>query len=98
MLSLPLLEQFRAQQARIESGLKAAESAASDGPLADYSTKGVENQRLSGGIAGVIGVGTTLVLGGGLFWLLRRRRTDETDGSDRVDAVGSSGPTAGARS
>ncbi|MBM7515935.1 PDGLE domain-containing protein [Nocardioides nitrophenolicus] len=42
-------------------------------PFADYSTKGVDDARLSGGIAGVAGVLLTLGLGGGLFWVLRRR-------------------------
>lgn len=42
-------------------------------PFADYSTEGVDDARLSGGIAGVAGVLLTLGLGGGLFWVLRRR-------------------------
>jgi len=42
-------------------------------PLADYGVKGVGNERLSGGLAGVIGVVVTLAVGGGLFLLLRRR-------------------------
>ena len=42
-------------------------------PFAGYDTKGVDNERLSGGIAGVAGVGLTLLIGGGLFWVLRRR-------------------------
>jgi len=48
-----------------------------DSPLADYRTKGVEDERLSGGIAGVVGVGLVLVLMGGLGYALRRRRTSE---------------------
>jgi hypothetical protein len=44
-------------------------------PVADYGVKGVENERLSGGLAGVLGVGVTLALGGGLFLVLRRRST-----------------------
>ena len=31
-------------------------SAASDGPFAGYSTKGIDDARLSGGVAGVVGV------------------------------------------
>lgn len=42
-------------------------------PFEDYATKGVENPRLSGGVAGVAGVLLTLVIGGGLFRVLRRR-------------------------
>lgn len=44
-----------------------------DSPLSDYGVKGVDNARLSGGLAGVIGVGAVLLVGGGLFWVVRRR-------------------------
>ncbi|MFE3070881.1 energy-coupling factor ABC transporter permease [Streptomyces sp. NPDC059247] len=53
---------------------KAEEHAAADSPLADYGVKGVEAPRLSGGLAGVIGVGATLAVGTGAFWTVRRRR------------------------
>lgn len=46
---------------------------ATDSPFADYSTRGIDDRRLSGGIAGVVGVLVTLGLGSGLFLLLRRR-------------------------
>ncbi|MEV6330711.1 energy-coupling factor ABC transporter permease [Streptomyces sp. NPDC051909] len=49
--------------------------AAADSPLADYGVKDVSNARLSGGLAGVIGVGATLAVGTGAFWVVRRRRT-----------------------
>lgn len=42
-------------------------------PFQDYATKGVDDARLSGGVAGVAGVLLTLVIGGGLFRVLRRR-------------------------
>jgi cobalt/nickel transport system permease protein len=59
-----------------DKGLSAQEKphAAGNGPLADYSVKGVENQRLSGGLAGVAGVALTVVAGGGVFYVIRRRR------------------------
>ena len=57
-------------------------SATADGPFAGYSTKGIDNDRLSGGVAGVVGSLATLLIGGGLFWVLRsRRRTDAPDGT-----------------
>jgi len=56
----------------------AEDSPSADSPLADYGTKGVENDRLSGGLAGVAGVVLTLGLGGALFLALRRRRPDES--------------------
>jgi hypothetical protein len=48
-------------------------------PLADYDTEGVANERLSGGLAGVAGVGVTLLIGGGLFTLIRRRTDVDRD-------------------
>ncbi|MFD4789446.1 energy-coupling factor ABC transporter permease [Streptomyces sp. NPDC058459] len=45
----------------------------SDSPLADYGVKDVANARLSGGLAGVIGVGVTVVAGTAVFWAVRRR-------------------------
>nr|WP_239149671.1 energy-coupling factor ABC transporter permease [Streptomyces sp. SID12501] len=56
---------------------KAEDHAAADSPLADYSVEGITDGRLSGGLAGVIGVGVTIVAGTGVFWAVRRRRTDE---------------------
>lgn len=52
---------------------RAGDHRTADGPLADYQTKGVDNERVSGGLAGVIGVGVTLAVAGGLFWVVRRR-------------------------
>ena len=44
-----------------------------DGPLADYGVKGIENERLSTGTAGVIGVIATAGVSTGLFFVLRRK-------------------------
>ncbi|MFG3291594.1 energy-coupling factor ABC transporter permease [Streptomyces sp. NPDC048179] len=54
---------------------KVEEHASADSPLADYGVKDVSDARLSGGLAGVIGVGTTVVAGSAVFWAVRRRRT-----------------------
>ncbi|WP_167736096.1 PDGLE domain-containing protein [Nocardioides sp. 503] len=51
----------------------ADEPKTSDSPFADYQTAGVEDERLSGGLAGVVGVGLVLVLAGGLAYAVRRR-------------------------
>ncbi|MFI5685978.1 energy-coupling factor ABC transporter permease [Streptomyces sp. NPDC051636] len=58
---------------------KKAERHASDGsPLAGYGVKDISDARLSGGLAGVIGVGVTVVGGSTVFWVVaRRRRTSE---------------------
>ena len=47
-----------------------------DGALADYGVKGVENPRLSTGLAGVIGVVATGVVSTGIFMLVRRKSGD----------------------
>ncbi|MEU8940797.1 energy-coupling factor ABC transporter permease [Streptomyces goshikiensis] len=56
---------------------KVEEHAAAGSPLADYSVKDVTDARLSGGLAGVIGVGVTVVVGTGIFWTVRRRRAQD---------------------
>jgi cobalt/nickel transport protein len=45
----------------------------SESALADYGVKGLENERLSVGVAGLIGVVATGAISGGLFLLLRRK-------------------------
>lgn len=65
---------------------EAKEHAAKDSPLADYGVKDVSNARLSGGLAGVIGVGATLVAGSGAFYVVsRRRRKNDDDADHRTD-------------
>lgn len=56
----------------------ATDHAAAAGPLADYATKGVADERLSTGLAGVMGVAATGLVMGGLLLVLRRR-TDTAD-------------------
>ncbi|MFJ9207143.1 energy-coupling factor ABC transporter permease [Streptomyces sp. NPDC102264] len=46
-----------------------------DSPLADYGVRDLDDARISGGLAGVIGVGATVAVGSGVFWVVRRRRT-----------------------
>lgn len=53
-----------------------AHDSATDGsPLAGYGVSGIESERLSVGLAGVIGVGVTFLVAGGAFLLIRRRET-----------------------
>lgn len=56
---------------------KAKPHAASDSPLAGYGVQDIKDARLSGGLAGVIGVGVTVVAGSAVFWAVRRRRADD---------------------
>ncbi|MFB7914640.1 energy-coupling factor ABC transporter permease [Streptomyces sp. NPDC056061] len=65
---------------------KTEEHASKDSPLADYGVKDISDARLSGGLAGVIGVGGTVVVGSGVFYVLRRRRTPDTRSGTAADA------------
>lgn len=59
----------------------AGEHATGESPFADYAVGG--NEALSG-VAGIVGVLVTLLVAGGLFWLLRRRAAGAAP--DRDDA------------
>jgi len=55
----------------------AQESAVEDSPLSGYEVAGVDNERISGGLAGVIGVASTAAISFGLFYALRRFKKDQ---------------------
>jgi len=52
----------------------AKDSAVSGSPLSDYGIVGLDNERLSVGLAGVIGVVATALVALALFGLLRKKR------------------------
>ena len=52
-------------------------SAVEESPLAGYGVAGVKNERISGGLAGVIGVASTAAISFGLFYGLRRFKKDK---------------------
>ncbi|MCF6522272.1 energy-coupling factor ABC transporter permease [Streptomyces sp. JJ36] len=66
-------------------------------PLADYGVEDIANARLSGGLAGVLGVGATLAAGSGMFLAVRRRRA-ATAGTPALGTspAGASAPADGA--
>ena len=64
-------------------GDSAEDSAVSDSPIADYQVTGVDDQRLSGGLAGLLGVGIMALLSTGLFWLVRRRGSHDEPADSR---------------
>ncbi|GGM04417.1 hypothetical protein GCM10010129_55010 [Streptomyces fumigatiscleroticus] len=66
---------------------KEKEHAAAGSPLAGYGVKDITDARLSGGLAGVIGVGVTVVAGSAVFWAVRRRRTDDVSPADTSSAT-----------
>jgi len=57
--------------------------ATGDGPLAGYDAAFIEDGRLSGGVAGVIGVLVVLGLAGGLTFVVRRRAPASASAEDR---------------
>ncbi|MFB6509754.1 energy-coupling factor ABC transporter permease [Streptomyces virginiae] len=69
---------------------KVEEHAAANSPLADYGVKDVDDARLSGGLAGVIGVGVTVVASTGIFWAVRRRRTEDLTATSTAPSTSAS--------
>ncbi|MBW1597662.1 energy-coupling factor ABC transporter permease [Streptomyces sp. JJ38] len=67
---------------------QAEDSATADSPLADYGVEGVDNERLSGGLAGLIGVTAALGVGTGFYLLARRREAGRNAaGTPRRESV-----------
>ncbi|MER7442397.1 PDGLE domain-containing protein [Micromonospora avicenniae] len=67
-----------------------------DSPLADYGVRGIENGFLSTGLSGVLGVLLTFAIGGGAFWLLRRRSSGAAVDGATSGAVAAAGRDASA--
>ncbi|MDN5895576.1 MAG: PDGLE domain-containing protein [Nocardioides sp.] len=63
----------------------AEDSPTADSPFADYGVKGVDDERISGGLAGVIGCVAVLGLAGGLFFLIGRRGSADDEAKDESD-------------
>ena len=55
-------------------------------PFAGYGTKGIGNERVSKGVAGVVGSLIVLVLAGGVTLLVRRRSPEAGSGDEREPA------------
>jgi cobalt/nickel transport system permease protein len=53
----------------------AEDHALADAPLADYGVEGVDNARLSTGLAGIIGVALCFAVGAGVFLGIRALRS-----------------------
>lgn len=63
------LEKVAGDEGFLDAG---KDSAASGSPLADYALSGIENERLAGGLAGVIGVLLTIAFGTLVFYVVSR--------------------------
>ena len=55
----------------------AKDSAVANSPLADYGIKGIDNARVSGGLAGILGIIATGAVGGALFMFIRKKPVDK---------------------
>lgn len=66
----------------------AEDSAAADSPLSDYGVSGIDDERVSVGLAGVIGVVVVGLVAFGLFWWLGRR----SPASEESEPVPGAGP------
>ena len=64
------LEKVAEDEGFLES---AEDSALSNSPLADYGLAGLDSERLSVGIAGVVGVVATAIIALALFTLIKKR-------------------------
>lgn len=64
------LEKVAEDEGFLES---AKDSALSNSPLADYGLAGLDSERLSVGIAGVVGVVVTAIIALALFTLIKKR-------------------------
>lgn len=75
----------------IDQGFDATETehATADGPFAGYAVKGVDDEGLSTGLAGVAGVALTFGIGVGLFLVVGRRKGSR----DEEDATSATAPT-----
>jgi len=51
----------------------AKDSAVANSPLADYGIKGIDNARVSGGLAGILGIIATGAVCGALFMFIRKK-------------------------
>jgi cobalt/nickel transport protein len=61
----------------------AAPHRADGSPFAGYATRGIDDARVSGGVAGVVGGALVFVIAGGLFLAVRRRDRDAGDEDSR---------------
>lgn len=76
------LEKVAGDKGFLEAG---ADSSVAGSPLADYAVQGIENERLAGGLAGIIGVLLTIAVGTLIFYVVsrisrRRRRSARAQG------------------
>ena len=70
---------------------QAEDHAFADWPIADYAVSGIENERLAGGLAGVIGVTITFLVGGAIVAAVLRLRPRARASADRPSGGAAAG-------
>ena len=65
------------ERVSIEKGFDetATDHALAEGPLADYAVSGVQDEKLSTGLAGILGVALCFAIGAGIFLVIRAVRS-----------------------
>jgi hypothetical protein len=69
----------------------AEEHALDDSPLAGYAVEGIDNEKLSKGLSGIIGVALTFGIGMIIFGLVVRRNEGQNDGQNEMSGTPSGG-------
>lgn len=75
------LEKVAGDQGFLEAG---RDSGFAGSPLADYAVRGIDDERLAGGLAGVLGVLMTVAVGTLLFWAVSRLARRRAAGPSRA--------------
>ncbi|MDF8262873.1 energy-coupling factor ABC transporter permease [Luteipulveratus flavus] len=68
-------------------GFEHQDSAVAGGPMSGYAVSGVQNTFLSGGLAGLIGVALTVLIGCAIAWIVRRVRPVEKAAPERESSA-----------
>ncbi|HEY6567551.1 MAG TPA: PDGLE domain-containing protein [Actinomycetota bacterium] len=72
----------------------ATEHATAESPLADYGVEGIDDEGLSTGLSGIIGVVVTFGIGVLIFAIFSNRKRPTDGEGDAAAAVTSSGPAS----
>ena len=75
------LEKVAGDEGFLEAG---RDSGFAGSPLADYAVRGIDDERLAGGLAGIVGVLLTVAVGTLLFWAVSRLAHRRTSGPSRA--------------
>jgi hypothetical protein len=72
-MPVQILTDWNMLQNKLVFSTQQKDSAVAGSPFADYSIIGINNERISVAIAGVLGVGLTALISFGLFSFIKRK-------------------------